>query len=181
MPGFANWVRHLLGETPSPIPTFPRDSHVDSRLTPTTSREVGGLLDQLPAVTPEELPFLRFDAEAQELFVTLVHRERASAASVAASADSRSCRRGSTRQFPRAPRHGQLLRISNIPRGLARTGRIIPHAGAMRLSASSRSFTFWILPELVIGKSSTKMTWRGILKLAILPLHCASTSASVSP
>src|SRR5262245_60982025 len=76
--------------------------------------------------------------------------------------------------------HGQLLWNSSIPRRVAGTGRIIPHAGGRRLRASSRSFTFWILPELVIGKSSTKRTWRGILKLAIRPLQCASTSASVS-
>jgi len=47
-----------------------------------------------------------------------------------------------------------------------------PHAGpgvGSRRSASSRSFTFWILPELVIGKSSTTKTWRGTLKLAMRP------------
>src|SRR5206468_5894845 len=76
--------------------------------------------------------------------------------------------------------HGQLLRNSNTPRRVAGTGRIIPQADGRRLSASSRSLTFWILPELVIGKSSTKMTWRGILKLAIRPLQCSSTSAAVS-
>src|SRR5262245_22940614 len=76
--------------------------------------------------------------------------------------------------------HGQLLRNSNVPRRVAGTGRIIPHARGRRFRASSRSFTFWIFPELVIGKSSTKTTWRGILKLAIRPRHCATTSASVS-
>src|SRR5262245_60482566 len=76
--------------------------------------------------------------------------------------------------------HGQLLWNSNIPRRVAGTGRIIPHAGGRRLRASSRSFTLWIFPELVIGKSSTKMTWRGILKLAMRSWQWARTSASVS-
>src|SRR4029453_13970860 len=76
--------------------------------------------------------------------------------------------------------HGHLLRNSRVALRPTRTGRIIPYAGVIRLRASSRSFTFWILPELVIGKSSTKTMWRGILKLAIRPLHCPSTSPSVS-
>ena len=42
-------------------------------------------------------------------------------------------------------------------------------ASPRRLKASLRSFTFWILPEPVIGKASTKITWRGILKLATFP------------
>src|SRR5256712_14064010 len=43
--------------------------------------------------------------------------------------------------------------------------------GASRHSfrARSRSLTFWILPELVIGNSSTNTTWRGGLKLAPRP------------
>jgi len=47
----------------------------------------------------------------------------------------------------------------------------LPQAGPSRRSTSSLSFAFWILPELVIGKSSTTITWRGILKLAIRPLQ----------
>src|SRR5437667_141192 len=44
----------------------------------------------------------------------------------------------------------------------------MPYPGVSCASASSRSFAFWILPEPVIGNSATKITWRGILKLAIL-------------
>src|SRR2546428_5305278 len=42
------------------------------------------------------------------------------------------------------------------------------YPGVNCASASPRSFAFWILPEPVIGNSATKITWRGILKLAIL-------------
>src|SRR2546427_11755083 len=43
--------------------------------------------------------------------------------------------------------------------------------GASRHSfrARSRSLTFWILPELVIGNSSTNTTWRGVFKVATRP------------
>src|SRR2546428_2696085 len=50
--------------------------------------------------------------------------------------------------------------------------------GASRHSfrARSRSLTFWILPELVIGNSSTNTTWRGILKPPTPPPQCPITS-----
>src|SRR5262244_2671151 len=56
------------------------------------------------------------------------------------------------------------------------------HPGAFGHSsrARSRSLTFWILPVLVMGNSSTKATWRGILKLATRPRQCSITSRSVS-
>src|SRR5437773_11285135 len=43
--------------------------------------------------------------------------------------------------------------------------------GASRHSfrARSRSLTFWILPELVIGNSSTITRWRGIVRPAARP------------
>src|SRR5262249_11195541 len=46
--------------------------------------------------------------------------------------------------------------------------------------ARSRSLTFWILPVLVMGNSSTTAMWRGILKLARRPRQCSITSRSVT-
>src|SRR2546427_5039035 len=46
--------------------------------------------------------------------------------------------------------------------------------------ARSRSLTFWILPELVIGNSSTNTTWRGVFQLAPRPPQRALTPPPTS-
>src|SRR5262249_26831837 len=76
--------------------------------------------------------------------------------------------------------------------GGARTGPLLERVTADRFCqradggpgqafrARSRSLTFWILPVVVIGNSSTNATWRGILKLATRPRQCSMTSRSPS-
>src|SRR5947199_10723162 len=69
---------------------------------------------------------------------------------------------------------GRASRSSGGRRGSSR--RRLLHS----FRARSRSLTFWILTELVIGNSSTNTTWRGILKLATRPRQCSITSRSTS-
>src|SRR5213592_4196990 len=70
------------------------------------------------------------------------------------------------------------VRHVSSPGRTSSPGRASRSSGGRR--GSSRRWTFWILPELLIGNSSTNTTWRGILKLATRPRQCSITSRSTS-
>src|SRR5262249_20809401 len=98
-------------------------------------------------------------------------RRRAHGGSEARALPRRGVRRVPEGRPPAAPSGRPSPRLRRQPR----SGDI-----DSLFEASSRSFTFWIFPEPVIGKSSTNMTRRGILKLAIRPRQYARTSFSVT-